>query len=547
MRKLITVVLFLMSTAVLSAAPPRNWAYLDKKPKGFRPCGVVSGETAQKLQKKGVIRKAGKKGVIAATTYKVLAIRVHFSAGTPISAASDTVGFFSKLRDYYAENSYGLLTVTATITANDYTLPSTILSYGDETDSALVKLITDTVNASKNDYDFSLYDHVMIYHAGYGEEESDSSTDLWSLFYDYSYSVDGKTFNGFTVVPELAASGVSPLGVICHEYGHQLGLPDLYDTTVSGGRSTCGAWSLMDYPYGADNSGKNPPHLDPWCKNYLKFIDLSSREVNTSVSSLAMSDIETSQTAGFVKIPADTSSSEYFIAELRAPDSTRIQYDLSTPLSTTGKGVLVWHIDDSIALDPARLVMNNINSGSPNLGVDVVEADLNTVYPPGKAASVYGTNSAFSSPQSDTFSGVQTSISVANILISGFSATVSVIKLASSSALDVARLINYPNPSGPGYAHPRSASGVLTTLVFNFSRVPQSLEADIFDLAGWKVKTIAKDKLSFRVAPSADYKWVYEYDWDGKNDSGENVAQGIYLYRINADGKIKTGKLAIVR
>ena len=53
--------------------------------------------------------------------------------------------------------------------------------------------------------------------------------------------------------------------------------------------------------------------------------------------------------------------------------------------------------------------------------------------------------------------------------------------------------------------------------------------------------------LLFSAAPSGNYRWVYEYDWNGRNDEGEEVAPGLYFYRVNADGKIKVGKLAVAR
>jgi len=346
-----------------------------------------------------------------------------------------------------------------------------------------------------------------------------------------------KTFAGFTIVPELEDTG-SPLGVICHEYGHQLGLPDLYDISVDGGRSTCGAWSLMDYPYGVNHTGTNPPHLDPWCKNFLRFIDLSSRSMNVSNPNLVMGDIETSQATGYYKIPVDLVPNEYFIVELRQP-SAQVLYD-KVGQAIPGAGVLVWHIDDSIALDPARA----INTGVPHLAIDLVEADGTATYPPGKATNAFTNGMSFTRPLSNTFGGQTTGISLANITIGSGWAKFALAKIASANTVSISKIVNFPNPAGTGYpARPNT----LTTLAFDFTKPPQNMDVAIYNLPGEKVKTIPGDRLKFNVLASSDYKWVYEYDWDGKNDDGENVAQGMYFYRLKADGMTKIGKLAIVR
>ncbi|OGS19731.1 MAG: hypothetical protein A2219_02430 [Elusimicrobia bacterium RIFOXYA2_FULL_50_26] len=541
-RLIIAAAILATGLSALSAAPPRDWKRLHSKPHGFKPCRLLPKENIRALQARGALRMAGAGGVISPTTKKVLVIRVQFPGSTLIATSkAQTETFFSRLRTYYAENSYGLLTVTSTVTSTAYTLPSSISSYNTETESALQRLIADSVNLAKTGNDFSLYDHVMIYHAGRGEEESYNGSDLWSLFYGYIFTVNSKLFEGFTIVPELAAFG-SPLSVMCHEYGHQLGLPDLYNTTGLGS-STCGAWSLMDYAYGADNLGSNPPHLDPWSKDFLRFIDLSSRDVSSSDTALKLGDIETCLTTGFYKISVSPGSKEYFIVELRQPDASKTTYDLSIP----GSGLLIWHIDDAIALDTARLAINTVNSGTPHLGVDLVEADKTAYFPPGEAADAFAAGSTFSAPLSNTFNNVLTSITLTDIAITSGLSTFSLVKLASRSAMEVSKIVNYPNPAGAAYFHPRKTGNVLTTLVFHLSKPPETIEAAIYTLSGERVLQIGQDKLAFNYVPSGDYKWVFQFDWDGKNSAGETVATGVYIYKIKADNEVKVGKLAIVR
>src|SRR5437899_12854540 len=82
----------------------------------------------------------------------------------------------------------------------------------------------------------------MIVHAGAGQESHANQTDLiWSHSWVVggpSLIVDGVQVSGYTMVSED-----SPLGVSVHEFGHDLALPDLYDTDYSS--AAAGIWCVM--------------------------------------------------------------------------------------------------------------------------------------------------------------------------------------------------------------------------------------------------------------------------------------------------------------
>ncbi|MCI0450329.1 MAG: C25 family cysteine peptidase [Chlorobi bacterium] len=101
-----------------------------------------------------------------------------------------------------------------------------------------------------------------------------------------------------------------------------------------------------------------------------------------------------------------------------------------------------------------------------------------------------------------------------------------------SYAFTVKNLFNYPNPM-------RSD----TYFTFNLfsSKAPQSCKIKIFTVAGRLIKDIS--------APAkVGFNHIY---WDGKDNDGENMANGIYLYKLilEDEGKIETSiqKLAILR
>jgi len=102
-------------------------------------------------------------------------------------------------------------------------------------------------------------DHFQAIHAGEGEEAGASPDAIWShRWYAFStnYGVTGPSFNKAGGVP-LGNSGIwigdyttepenGGLGVFTHEFGHDLGLRDYYDTADGTGMGNSTAfWSLM--------------------------------------------------------------------------------------------------------------------------------------------------------------------------------------------------------------------------------------------------------------------------------------------------------------
>jgi thermitase len=98
--------------------------------------------------------------------------------------------------------------------------------------------------------------------------------------------------------------------------------------------------------------------------------------------------------------------------------------------------------------------------------------------------------------------------------------------------------MNYPNPFKPGEEN-------YTTIYFTTKRAVVDKSIGIYNLAGEIVLNV--EGSSIYMDKWYDDGYVYKYEWDGKNDSGERVASGIYIYVVNADGNKKTGKLAVIK
>ncbi|MEV0319131.1 immune inhibitor A domain-containing protein [Streptomyces sp. NPDC050658] len=143
-------------------------------------------------------------------------------------------------------------------------------------------------------------DHFQIVHAG--EDESagggaEGKNALWAHRW-YAYGNDaGKTgpadnkaggtqigdsgiwVGDYTMQPENGG-----LGVFAHEYGHDLGLPDLYDTTGKAENSV-GFWSLMSagswLGTGKDAIGDLPGDMTAWDKFQLGWLDYAKAKAAT--------------------------------------------------------------------------------------------------------------------------------------------------------------------------------------------------------------------------------------------------------------------------
>ncbi len=137
-------------------------------------------------------------------------------------------------------------------------------------------------------------DHFQAIHAGAGEEAGGGAqgTDaIWShRWYAYSNQagVSGPSFNKLGGVP-LGTSGMwigdyttepenGGLGVFTHEFGHDLGLPDLYDT--AGGDNSTAFWTLMSSGSWLSQSkteiGSKPGYMGPWEKLQLGWLDYAT-------------------------------------------------------------------------------------------------------------------------------------------------------------------------------------------------------------------------------------------------------------------------------
>lgn len=257
----------------------------------------------------------------------------------------------NSMRNYYIEQSSNRYTVYGDVT--DWVeVPGNLADYDDNPDSNVWFFLEDSVNgwydaqiaagmtpAQINEY-LSLFDVWDRYdyngngnfdepdgyidtfqsvHAGEGEEGGGAPSTIWSHSWYARYNLiglAGPEFNlyggiqigdsnfwigKYTIQPENGG-----VGVFAHEFGHDLGLPDLYDYY---GENGTGFWTLMSSGSwmndGLDDIGSKPSHMGAWEKFQLGWLNYEvARAGVKSVHRLGPMEFNTKQAQGlFVILP----------------------------------------------------------------------------------------------------------------------------------------------------------------------------------------------------------------------------------------------------
>jgi len=120
-----------------------------------------------------------------------------------------------------------------------------------------------------------IIDHVVLVHAGEDKSGGGGKEGTYAIWAHSSDVAGGATIPGtdFKIQNYIVQPENSGVGVFAHEYGHDLGLPDLYDTS-NAGDSDVDFWDLMS---SGSHSGpifqSMPTHMGIWDKWVLGWVD----------------------------------------------------------------------------------------------------------------------------------------------------------------------------------------------------------------------------------------------------------------------------------
>ena len=494
----------------------------------------------------------------ATGNFYALAVMVQFSdnpSATPAvyfdSLLFDSMGI--TVNDYYKTISYGqldMVTVDLPSSVGWLTAPQTYAYYVNNQNATgsyphnSQTLVEDLVTVADPSVDFSKYDNdgnglvdvLLVIHSGPGAEKTGDSTDIWSHSWAISPKLtnDGVYVSSYTIQPEyLTIPGDMTIGVFAHELGHAFGLPDLYDTDYSSGG--VGKWCIMSFGswLGPGNNGSRPAEPCAWSRIQLGFT--TATNVSSNIDSQAIPDVKSGGQV-FRLWTSGAVGNEYFLVENRE----KTGYDTYLP----GQGLLIWHIDDAKYGNDAEWYPGMTAANHYQVALEQADGlydlehytdlgDGGDVWPGSTSADTFNT---LTLPNSNSYLAGGSFVAVENIsaaaptmyanfkvaFVSGTDGNGDNAVLPNSIDLHQ----NYPNPFNP-----------TTTISFN-STAAGKANLQIFNIVGARVRTLVDGDVS---------SGTTDVIWDGRDDAGDEVASGIYLYRLSLDGQEQVKKMMLVR
>jgi M6 family metalloprotease-like protein len=245
---------------------------------------------------------------------RILVIMANFTDYELVSSTADVDSMFNavnwtkdgatgSVRQYFYDQSMGQYNPQFDI-VGPVTLSNGYAYYGGGCSSTTRSgyMVTEACALVDEQVDFTEYDSnndgkvdlVYVFFAGFGENDP-PTTDLipvacnlpWPHYWNVVSAgygsnpreFDGKKIYDYEISNELdgyysttTQKVISGIGVLCHEFGHALGLPDTYSTGSSAhNEKLLGSWDIMCYgPY--NNDMHTPPSYTAYERFYMGWL-----------------------------------------------------------------------------------------------------------------------------------------------------------------------------------------------------------------------------------------------------------------------------------
>ena len=290
-------------------------------------------------------------------------------------------------RQYFQDQSYGQYNPVFDV-VGPVNLTRKAYYYGENDDqgkdSRPREMIRDACSkADATGLDFRQYDNnndgyvdaLYVIYAGYGEADGGSDSTIWPHQWDVSsrnYRYDNTYIGRYACSNELnfTSKKYTGIGTLCHEFGHVIGLPDLYENnTERTGLHTLCQWDIMDQG-SYSNDGNTPPAYSAYERFYMGWLTprvltepeyVTLRPINEGEGeSLLISETNKHNLSGW-----DPNPTTFYLLEARKKEG----WDKHLP----GNGLLI----TQIRFNRSLWKNNKVNCDEETMGVNILEAKPN--------------------------------------------------------------------------------------------------------------------------------------------------------------------------
>ena len=387
---------------------------------------------------------------------------LSFTVDNPVQAFTNLLneegysvnGGTGSSRDYYMDNSGDQFQPTFDV-LGPFTVSGNHLSYGSgQNTSGAGRLLIEALQIADASINYANYDldgdgivdNVFMYYAGHNAAEGGSGiwphkSSISTAYYHYD-PMDGKEFDSYACTSEYSGNDYSTtmcgIGTFTHEFGHVIGLPDMYDTDYeqNGYAPGPGVLSLMNNGSYL-NEGRTPPYLGGLERAILGWIELTEWKESGNKTLNPIQDNEAYMTPTKNKTESDGPiEGEFYVYEYR--NGTGWDRFIGD------QGVAIYHVDRRSQYLRYWDITNQVNAFADHECYDLIEANGNTngngsytiaglLYAGSSGKSEF---SSSSSPAALDWDGDVTGYNLTNISHNGTNASLMLTNLAGGTIID---------------------------------------------------------------------------------------------------------------
>lgn len=301
-------------------------------------------------------------------------------------------------KEYFKEMSNGNLDIEGDV-YGWYSVSKNAAYYGEENDSThdvnprqfVIELtnqaVKNKVNLSNYDiedpYDLDgdgdldepdgIVDHLMVIHAGVGQEEGGGelgANAIWSHSWDAGIDFVETEQKGMYIYPYTIEAENGTVGLFCHEFVHDLGIPDDYDTQYTADGDIVEYWSIMGGgSWAGKPAGTMPTAINPYSRILLGLIH-GGNWINWGYIDYSK-DLKSGETKGAVLDTASMSTGNTQAVLINLPkDANMIK--MNTPMTGSKEfwGGIGYEIDNNMVV-PVDLTYKTAANLTYNIWYDI--------------------------------------------------------------------------------------------------------------------------------------------------------------------------------